>query len=98
MDETDLLVCDYCGRRTFHIWVHGHYQCSDCKVVVEPCCSGEKREIKAVGRAFGLMHDRQHFEDDICEACGCDPCTCKKAESKFCPECHSLPCACEDNI
>ena len=45
-----------------------------------------------------MMHDRQHFEDDICEACGCDPCTCKKADSGFCPECHSKPCACDDNI
>ena len=36
-----LLVCDTCGIRTYHVYVHGHYQCSDCKVVSYPCCSGE---------------------------------------------------------
>ena len=36
-----LLVCDICGIRTYHVYVHGHYQCSDCKVVSDPCCSGE---------------------------------------------------------
>ena len=36
-----LLVCDICGIRTYHVYVHGHYQCSDCKVVSYPCCDGE---------------------------------------------------------
>lgn len=30
--------CPYCNRETVLIWVHGHYQCSRCKYVVNSCC------------------------------------------------------------
>ena len=40
-DDLDILFCDYCGRGTQHIYVHGHYQCEDCKVNTIPCCEGE---------------------------------------------------------
>ena len=43
---SDLLVCDHCGRKTLHIYIHGHYQCSTCKVVSDPCCSGDKNVDK----------------------------------------------------
>ena len=42
----DLLVCDHCGRQTRHIYVHGHYQCNACKVVSDPCCSGDQTKNK----------------------------------------------------
>ena len=42
----DLLVCDRCGTQTYHVYVHGHYQCNDCKVVTDPCCSGEQNNSK----------------------------------------------------
>jgi len=62
----------------------------------------QREQREGYNKTFGLMHDRQHFEEDICEACGLDPCTCKKPDHEnvivFCPECHSHPCACEDNI
>ena len=38
--------CDHCGRQTHHIYVHGHYQCNDCKVVTDPCCSGDQNKNK----------------------------------------------------
>ena len=43
---SDLLVCDHCGRQTRHIYVHGHYQCNACKVVSDPCCSGDQTKNK----------------------------------------------------
>ena len=43
---SDLLVCDHCGRKTLHIYIHGHYQCSTCKVVSDPCCSGDQTKNK----------------------------------------------------
>ena len=43
---SDLLVCDHCGRKTLHIYIHGHYQCSTCKVVSDPCCSGDQNVDK----------------------------------------------------
>ena len=26
------------------IEVHGHYQCANCKINIDPCCSGEQVE------------------------------------------------------
>ena len=43
---SDLLVCDHCGRKTLHIYIHSHYQCSTCKVVTDPCCSGDQNVDK----------------------------------------------------
>ena len=43
---SDLLVCDHCGRKTRHVYVHGHYQCGTCKVVTDPCCSGDQNKNK----------------------------------------------------
>ena len=59
----DLLVCDHCGTTTYHVYVHGHYQCNDCKVVTDPCekCSGfgikleeSTKDLDASGSAFGV--------------------------------------------
>ena len=38
--------CDHCGRQTHHVYIHGHYQCSNCKVVTDPCCSGDQNVDK----------------------------------------------------
>ena len=34
--------CPYCSEEVRLEYVHGHYQCSNCKSVVVDCCSGEK--------------------------------------------------------
>ena len=34
-------VCPVCMSSGGNIFVHGHYQCVDCKQNVDPCCSGE---------------------------------------------------------
>lgn len=28
------------------VWVHGHGQCSNCKVVLDECCRGEQQTEK----------------------------------------------------
>lgn len=33
--------CPYCGQCAEIIWVHGHGQCSVCKMNVDECCRGE---------------------------------------------------------
>ena len=35
-------ICPYCSEEVKLEYVHGHYQCSNCKSVVVDCCSGEK--------------------------------------------------------
>ena len=39
--------CDYCGRITERVRVHGHEQCAFCGTNVEPCCNGEHYEVDA---------------------------------------------------
>ena len=39
--------CDYCGRITERVRVHGHEQCAFCGTDVEPCCNGEHYEVDA---------------------------------------------------
>jgi hypothetical protein len=34
-------ICPKCGCDKPKIWVHGHYQCADCKCVADgDCCQG----------------------------------------------------------
>jgi transposase len=33
-----LQACPYCQALVELIWVHGHYQCPNCKNVVVSCC------------------------------------------------------------
>jgi len=34
--------CPRCGCTKPKVEVHGHYQCIDCKCVIEDCCQGER--------------------------------------------------------
>ena len=38
----EIFICPYCGQKSDMVWVHGHYQCSNCKTVVVSCCNGER--------------------------------------------------------
>lgn len=40
------IICQWCGRQSYLIWVHGHAQCSFCKINVDECCRGEVCESK----------------------------------------------------
>lgn len=40
------LPCPACGSPLQLVWVHGHGQCSQCGVVVEPCCGGSGDEAE----------------------------------------------------
>ena len=35
--------CQWCNTSIIPIDVHGHYQCPNCKINIDPCCSGEHR-------------------------------------------------------
>lgn len=37
-------ICPYCSQKSDLIWVHGHYQCSNCKTVIVSCCNGSTEE------------------------------------------------------
>lgn len=37
--------CPRCGG-TGKIEVHGHYQCSSCRSVIDDCCQGETCQVK----------------------------------------------------
>ena len=59
----DLLVCDHCGTTTYHVYVHGHYQCNDCKVVTDPCCSGEHTYLSNTARDSGVkVNDQENIK------------------------------------
>ena len=59
----DLLVCDNCGILTYQIYVHGHYQCNDCKVVSDPCCSGEHAYLSNSARDSGVkVNDQENIK------------------------------------
>jgi hypothetical protein len=38
--------CPQCGCDKPKIFVHGHYQCADCKCNVEECCQGETAQTE----------------------------------------------------
>jgi len=33
-------ICPNCNLLSVLLWVHGHYQCINCKAVVISCCDG----------------------------------------------------------
>ena len=37
-------ICLWCNTMSIPIEVHGHYQCANCKINIDPCCSGEQEE------------------------------------------------------
>ena len=59
----DLLVCDACGILTYQVYVHGHYQCNDCKTVSTPCCSGEHTYFSnSVGDSGSKVNDQENIK------------------------------------
>jgi len=38
----DYIICPNCGQPGRLVWVHGHGQCSTCKVNIDECCRGEQ--------------------------------------------------------
>jgi hypothetical protein len=38
------LFCPCCGRETVLVEVHGHGQCAQCGINIEPCCQGAPLE------------------------------------------------------
>jgi hypothetical protein len=36
--------CQWCNTLIIPIDVHGHYQCPNCKINIDPCCSGEHND------------------------------------------------------
>ena len=41
--------CPMCRSAKGSVFVHGHYQCLDCKQNIYPCCSGESCEQELSG-------------------------------------------------
>ena len=35
------LPCPYCSSKKGYVYIQPHYQCLECKRVVDDCCSGE---------------------------------------------------------
>jgi len=48
-------ICYYCLSVNSQVFVHGHYQCSNCKVISIPCCSGEVENEKRLIALRGGM-------------------------------------------
>lgn len=48
-------ICYYCLCVNTQVFVHGHYQCSKCKVINVPCCSGEVENVKRLIALRGGM-------------------------------------------
>lgn len=40
-----VLYCNWCGKPTTIIWVHGHGQCALCGINIDECCRGEQCEL-----------------------------------------------------
>ena len=40
-----LTDCMWCSKQVYPIEVHGHYQCPNCKINIDPGCSGEQQSI-----------------------------------------------------
>jgi len=53
--EVEDHICLYCLSVNTQIFVHGHYQCSKCKVITIPCCSGEVENEKRLIALRGGM-------------------------------------------
>lgn len=39
-------VCEICRVEVHYIFVHGHYQCPNCKQVVVTCCEAGENNCK----------------------------------------------------
>jgi hypothetical protein len=37
-------ICPRCCQCDSIDYVHGHYQCRECKCILDDCCQGEKAE------------------------------------------------------
>jgi len=44
--NADIIICPFCGLPAQIVWVHGHGQCSNCKMVLDECCRGEQSPSK----------------------------------------------------
>ena len=38
-------VCPWCNAFIQPVDVHGHSQCPNCKINIDPCCSGENNQL-----------------------------------------------------
>jgi len=48
-------ICYYCLSINTQVFVHGHYQCTKCKIISIPCCSGEvENEKKLIALRGGM--------------------------------------------
>ncbi|NUM60858.1 MAG: hypothetical protein HND39_04060 [Ignavibacteriota bacterium] len=41
MDKKYTIICNWCNQSASIIWVHGHGQCSVCRINIDECCRGE---------------------------------------------------------
>ena len=41
-------LCPRCHTAAPPVEVHGHYQCSVCKMVISDCCQGERNDMPEV--------------------------------------------------
>ena len=48
-------ICYYCLSINTQVFVHGHYQCTKCKIISIPCCSGEVENEKRLIALRGGM-------------------------------------------
>lgn len=39
-------ICPYCSAEVRMEFVHGHYQCAECKSVINDCCDGEVNSLR----------------------------------------------------
>tara|TARA_B100001123_G_C14574169_1_gene735509 strand:- start:134 stop:427 length:294 start_codon:yes stop_codon:yes gene_type:complete len=47
LEKNESERCVNCGCTKPKVWVHGHYQCADCKCVTDgDCCQGESESEK----------------------------------------------------
>ena len=59
MNDDYIKICNWCGQPSDVIWVHGHGQCSVCKIVIDECCKGEEaRQLIPSG------DEKEKSEDD----------------------------------
>ena len=42
----ELLHCVYCSSVQQVVEVHGHKQCVNCGINIDPCCSGTPEEVE----------------------------------------------------
>jgi hypothetical protein len=41
-------ICPWCNHSIQPIDVHGHSQCPNCKINIDPCCSGENSQCEPI--------------------------------------------------